>query len=545
MKGLSHLKKNDIVYKKTGKVFNQHTYWTKQPVSAIESFIEKHTLPGDSVLDPFCGSGMTGIAASKLNRNVYLSDNSPAAIHISEGYLQKISFEKKILDDFLNSIKKDLNKIYYTNASSNIYKDKFLFDVIGEYFVDAKGKEFSEAKEIFLSIKEGTNYKQKVDKNYEFCGYRPIYRFFVDHKTKKKQYVEFNSKFQSNDDKQILEIKKRISNIEVPDTALFGKEPKRNFKKGIKNVSDLYSRRNLYCLIYIRHKINKLKNHDLKQFLFFCFSSIVFNCSLMSRYRKYENTSIRMGTFYIPKVIKDNNVIAAFEKKVLSIYKAKRMSDIDRCNSTKIKIKEGDATNLKEIKSSSIDFIYTDPPYGDVINYSELNVVFESWLNIHKKYNNEMIINEEFGQSAEDYFSMFKTFLIESSRVLKRNKYMVLIFHHPEVSLWAGVQNCIFSSQFSIRKSTYPVRLFSESKTASQLSTNKRTQGFLALELFNTKKNNNKKLKLLKDRDIENLIAKSKKEGYTSKSDIYDFFINNAIQEFDLSSNKDLSEILG
>jgi DNA modification methylase len=45
------------------------------PVGLPEFFIKLLTKPGDTVLDPFAGSGSTGVAAEKLNRNVVLIDN--------------------------------------------------------------------------------------------------------------------------------------------------------------------------------------------------------------------------------------------------------------------------------------------------------------------------------------------------------------------------------------------------------------------------------------------------------------------------------------
>lgn len=60
-----------------------HSYHTKVPPEAIRPFIEHYTKPGDVVLDPFCGSGMTGVAAALTGRYAILKDLSPAAIHLS------------------------------------------------------------------------------------------------------------------------------------------------------------------------------------------------------------------------------------------------------------------------------------------------------------------------------------------------------------------------------------------------------------------------------------------------------------------------------
>ena len=38
------------------------------------------------------------------------------------------------------------------------------------------------------------------------------------------------------------------------------------------------------------------------------------------------------------------------------------------------------ATDLSKILPSSIDYIFTDPPYSNNVQYGEFNFVWESWL---------------------------------------------------------------------------------------------------------------------------------------------------------------------
>jgi DNA modification methylase len=45
------------------------------PIGLPEFFIKLFTKSGDTILDPFAGSGTTGLAAEQLNRNVVLIDN--------------------------------------------------------------------------------------------------------------------------------------------------------------------------------------------------------------------------------------------------------------------------------------------------------------------------------------------------------------------------------------------------------------------------------------------------------------------------------------
>ena len=75
-----------IDVQKTSASYRAHSYHTKVPPEAIVPFIRAYTKPGDTVFDPFCGSGMTGVAALMENRNALLSDLSPAAVHIARNY---------------------------------------------------------------------------------------------------------------------------------------------------------------------------------------------------------------------------------------------------------------------------------------------------------------------------------------------------------------------------------------------------------------------------------------------------------------------------
>src|SRR2546422_7202908 len=48
---------------KNSAIYNAHSYHTKVPPEGIVPYILHYTAPGDLVLDPFYGSGMTGVAA--------------------------------------------------------------------------------------------------------------------------------------------------------------------------------------------------------------------------------------------------------------------------------------------------------------------------------------------------------------------------------------------------------------------------------------------------------------------------------------------------
>ena len=67
---------------------------TQKPLYILKQIIEASTNPGDLVLDPFCGSSTTGVAAKLLGRRYIGIDNVEEYIELSVRRLQEVSDEE-------------------------------------------------------------------------------------------------------------------------------------------------------------------------------------------------------------------------------------------------------------------------------------------------------------------------------------------------------------------------------------------------------------------------------------------------------------------
>ena len=68
-------------------VYAMHSYHQgKKPHDAIRQYIRHFSRPGELVLDPFCGSGGTALAAMLEGRTAIALDRSPAAVFIAQNY---------------------------------------------------------------------------------------------------------------------------------------------------------------------------------------------------------------------------------------------------------------------------------------------------------------------------------------------------------------------------------------------------------------------------------------------------------------------------
>ena len=65
------------------------------PVGLPEFFIKLFSKEGDTILDPFAGSGSTGLAAENLNRNVVLIDNKKEYFEAMKRRLNQIKSNRE------------------------------------------------------------------------------------------------------------------------------------------------------------------------------------------------------------------------------------------------------------------------------------------------------------------------------------------------------------------------------------------------------------------------------------------------------------------
>src|SRR6266446_8293543 len=59
--------------------YGVHPYFTRRPANVVRSYIERFSREGDTVLDPFGGTGVTAVEAFLLGRNAIHNDLNPFA----------------------------------------------------------------------------------------------------------------------------------------------------------------------------------------------------------------------------------------------------------------------------------------------------------------------------------------------------------------------------------------------------------------------------------------------------------------------------------
>lgn len=274
-----------------------------------------------------------------------------------------------------------------------------------------------------------------------------------------------------NKNKKIKEIKPPFY---VPDGKLFYKNGKRFItKRKIDHVADLFTKRNLIILSIIRKEILDLKyNRNVIDTLLLCFASILFDTSIMNR----EGAgSWGAKEYWIPTHIIEVNPIESFKSRFKISYVfgkelgilagkkeifrdlngkikvGKRVQDLN--NNYNMLFYKKDARDLYFDKN--IDYIFTDPSYGDAIQYGELTYMIMNWLEMKMPFDNEIILNKNQGKTIDVYRDMLMAAFEKIYISLKHGGYLTVTFHSRKASIWNSLMYAINCNNFEYIDAIY------------------------------------------------------------------------------------------
>lgn len=215
----------------------------------------------------------------------------------------------------------------------------------------------------------------------------------------------------------------------------------------VQTIEQLFTEKQLAQLAFLKHLILKEKNENIKNSLLLAFSSSITKANLTyhnsgSRDENAGNSAVFAYYRYrVAKEAVDLDLINTFETKFKKILSAKKDvgTKIDEKTIKNGQIVKGTATDLSFIKNESVDYIYTDPPYGKKIPYLDLSIMWNAWLNLpvtEEDYEMEAIEGGEHQKSKDKYNELIAQSIKEMYRVLKFDRWMSFVFAHKDPEFW-------------------------------------------------------------------------------------------------------------
>ncbi|MCE5298630.1 MAG: DNA adenine methylase [Methanoregulaceae archaeon] len=449
---------------KGSTVYNAHPYHTKLSFNICQTIISKLSEKDEIVLDPFCGSGIVGVAAILEGRDAVVNDLSPYAIHVARGLTTKAPLIaiKKNAKRIIEKVKKEVSPLVLTNIRNSDQDIEFSYLIWSDYVYcsscNSKFLLWDVAIRSDGSIKKEFNcphcwelIQKKALKRSSGIPVEIVYwnGGKAQHREKPNK-DDLKKALEAHIDKQMPWFPNESMLNAKPGTR-WGEQWRKGYHEEITHVRDFFSKRNWIILAFLWDEIKKVKDDNIRNLLKLCFTGTLVNVSKMVRYIPSRGgRSNTPGTLYCPSVWLEQNPLLVFERRIEKICKL-----VEKTGKTKNKTVAitGSASNLNIIADNSIDLIVTDPPFGANIQYAELNFLPEAWLQEFTDIRNEAVENPFREQGRQHYIGLIEGSLHEMYRVLKPGRYAAFFFNTTDTTLWRDLKGSFKKSGFKIIKS--------------------------------------------------------------------------------------------
>ena len=493
----------DVSVGKTDPLYKAHSYHTKVPHLAIVPSILHYTEPGDIVLDGFGGSGMTGVAAQWCgsapaayrhelemewkkqgkaapkwgSRRVILNDLSPAATFIAANYNLPFDVEafakagKKLLKD----VQQELGWMYETTDKDGKTKGRVEYTVWSEIFTcphcagevnfldEALDDDSKQVRGTFPCPHCGADLnKNNLDRVMESrvdpatglpwkrVKFRPSIIFYdVGGKRRQKAPDQFD-----------LAVLDRIEALPFPDglpTTRFPIEQmyhgSRIQPKGFECIHHFFLPRSAHAMAALWRKAKAEPDARTRQMLIFFVEQALWTASLLNRYRPTGFSQVNQyltGVYYVASQHAECSPWYILEGKLARLAKTFQAF---KTESGRAAVTTGTAARIPTI-DSSIDYIFTDPPFGENIFYADLNFLVESWHHVTTDAIPEAIVDKFKKKALPEYQHLMQRCFAEYFRVLKPGRWMTVVFSNSKAAVWNAIQVALQQAGFVVAEVT-------------------------------------------------------------------------------------------
>ncbi|MDR1126625.1 MAG: type I restriction enzyme HsdR N-terminal domain-containing protein [Treponema sp.] len=217
----------------------------------------------------------------------------------------------------------------------------------------------------------------------------------------------------------------------------------------VQTVKALFTDEQLAQLALLKALIIKQKDEGIRLSLLLAFYNTVsvMNKTFHETPKGGGNHFITYYRYRIAPRPANRRMIDVFETKFKRVYNGKKEIE-QECMLSQVQpnlmrekatIVKGTAADLSFLSKESVDYIYTDPPYGKKIPYLDLSTMWNAWLDFdvsETDYEQEAIEGGEHNKTKEQYKELIAKSIEEMYRVLKFNRWLSFVFAHKDPEFW-------------------------------------------------------------------------------------------------------------
>ena len=217
----------------------------------------------------------------------------------------------------------------------------------------------------------------------------------------------------------------------------------------------------MICFSWLWDRVNKAPSH-LRTRLHWWLQSVAIGHTRLNRYFSSSYSQVNRylkGFLYIAQVRSETSPWYTLRGKIARMAKSVP-------GKSPVAIGTASATQIN-LPDKCVDYIFTDPPFGGNIIYSELNFLWEAWFGVFTNQTSEAIISKTQGKGLEAYQNLMKKAFGEYFRILKPGCWMTVEFHNAQNAVWAAIQRALESAGFVVAD----VRIFDKKQLTMKQQT--------------------------------------------------------------------------
>ncbi len=214
------------------------------------------------------------------------------------------------------------------------------------------------------------------------------------------------------------------------------------------HVHHLFLPRSAHVLVALWKKALAVRSRRLRHMLLFWLDSQLMNLSIQNRYRPHVSFPYNplSGVYYVSSLISEADPFRAYRNKLKMI-----LSGFERYADHKPSVMATTGTcSALPMPNRCIDYIFTDPPFGDNLAYAELNFVAESFHRCFTNMKPEAIVSPFQNKNLTEYQHLMRLCFTEYCRVLKPGRWMTVVFHNSRNSVWTAIQEALQFAGFVV-----------------------------------------------------------------------------------------------
>ena len=490
----------DVSEGKTHAVYRAHGYHTKVPHLAIVPSILHYTEPGDLVLDGFAGTGMTGVAAQWCGtapetyrkeleaswakegfakpswglRRTIQNDLSPLAGFIAANY--GLPFD---LDGFadagralLDEVEAEVGWMYETLHTDGETKGRIDYTVWSEVFrcpeCASEVVFVDEALDRTTGRVRTTFPCPACDAELNKDRLERVFESNLDTATGNvRQHIAFTPSlirytvdggtFEKEPDADDRERVRRIAQLPLPSEVPTNRLPvedmyhgSRLAPKGVTHVHHFFLPRAAHALAAIWSRGNAHVDVRLRHMLIYFVEQAIWGMSILNRYGPTHYSQVNRqltGVYYVASQISEVSPRYNLGNKLSRLIKTFGRAPARRSSGC---VTTASTTASLSIPDHSVDYVFTDPPFGENIYYADLNFLVESWHGVLTNAVPEAIVDRFKQKGLPEYQHLMQRCFEEYQRVLKPGRWITVVFHNSRNAVWTAIQEAMLAAGFVV-----------------------------------------------------------------------------------------------